>query len=107
MLINVSFTFEAETIEEAQEIVATWTVTPGAQLLGLSGTVQGVQRPVRVAMGGTIGSAMRAAQRAFIDDMPSAPVTPRGVEPAVPFVQPSPRETTVFPPPTPGNGNGD
>lgn len=104
MLINVSFTFEAETIEEAQDIVATWTVTPGAELLGLSGTVQGVRRPVKVAMGGTVGSAMRAAQRPFADDPPPTPVTPRGVEPAVPFVQP---ETTVFPPPTNGNGNGD
>ena len=88
MLINVSFTFEAETIDEAQAIVATWTVTPGAQLVGLSGTVQGVQRPVVVAMGGTVGSAVRAAQRSFVDDMPPAPVTPRGVPPAVPFVQP-------------------
>ena len=89
MLINVSFTFEAETMEEAQAIVATWTVPPGAQLVGLSGTVQGVQRPVTVAMGGTVGGALlRAAQRSFVDDMPPAPVTPRGVAPAVPFVQP-------------------
>lgn len=103
MLISVSFTFEAESIEEAQAIVASWTVTPGVRLTGLSGTTPGVQRPVEVTMGGTIGSAMQAARRSFADDMPSLPVR---AAPGGPTRFPA-EEITVFPPLTPGNGNGD
>lgn len=95
MLISVTFTFEAESIEEAQDTVSTWAVTPGVQMLGLTGTVQGVQRPVNVRMGGSIGSSMRAAQRSFDEDMLSTPV------------RPAPGGPTVFPAPTSRNGNGD
>jgi hypothetical protein len=103
LLISVTFTFEAESIEEAQDIVATWTVTPGVQMLGLLGTAQGARRPVNVRMGGAIGSSMRAAQREFDEDMLSTPVRPA---PGGPTQFPGP-QTTVFPPPATGNGNGD
>ena len=74
MLINVNFTFEAESIEEAQEIVATWEVTPNARLTGLAGMVQVVQNPVAVRMGGAVGGALREAmQRSTFAPAPGGP----------------------------------
>lgn len=55
MLVSVSFTFEAESMADAQEIVASWQVTPGVRLLGLQGTESGLAQPVEITMGGTIG----------------------------------------------------
>jgi hypothetical protein len=77
VLINVNFTFEADSIEEAQEIVATWTVTPNARLTGLAGMVQAVQHPVAVTMGGAVGGALREATlrdaRSIVTPAPGGP----------------------------------
>jgi hypothetical protein len=55
MHVSVSFAFEAESMDDAKEIVATWTVTPGVTLLGMSGIVEGLQQAVPIMEGGTIG----------------------------------------------------
>ena len=74
MDISVSFTFQADTIEEAKEVVATWKVSPGVTLLGLQGTVPGNARPVEIAMGGTIGGALLVTgQQPLYSDLPPQP----------------------------------
>lgn len=71
MIVSVSFTFECESMEEAQDIVATWEVTPGVTMLGMQGTTVGAVKPAVMLMGGAIGPAP-FAERA---QMPP-PVTP-------------------------------
>lgn len=76
MQISVSFTFDCDDMEEAKQLVATWKVHPGVQLLGLSGTAHAIERPVVVAMGGTIGGHLLAtAQRSYAEELPP-PVEP-------------------------------
>lgn len=74
MVINVNFTFDADSIEEAEAIVATWTVTPNARLTGLAGMVQAVQNPSPVTMGGAVGGALHAAtRRSMVTPAPGGP----------------------------------
>ena len=76
MHISVSFTFDAESMEEAQETVASWVVTPGVTLLGMQGTEQGMSHPVTMPMGGTIGGALlETAQRSPAPTPPLPPPT--------------------------------
>ena len=82
MHISVSFTFDAESMEEAQETVAAWVVTPGVTLLGMQGTEQGTLHPVTMTMGGTIGGALlETAQR---PPAPTPPPPPLGPPPGAP-----------------------
>lgn len=71
MHVSVSFAFEAESMDDAREIVATWKVTPGVTLLGLAGVEQGLEQAVEITTGGTIGGHLLVtAQRSLADDMP-------------------------------------
>ena len=78
MQISVAFGFEAESMEEAQEIVATWKVSPGVVIFGMSGTVHGIAQPVEVTTGGTIGGTLLVkGQRSPAEDFP--PMPPSGI----------------------------
>ena len=79
MEVSVSFTFEAESMEEAQRLVSTWTVHPGVKLFGMQGTEQGIKYPVEMPMGGTIGGALLVtAQQAAIPMPPDVVPSPGG-----------------------------
>jgi hypothetical protein len=85
MMITASFSFEAETLEEGEAIVGTWTVTPGAQFNGIHAHVLlGPASPTRVGPTGNVGTALATAKTRHL--APPAPVA--GVPAAVPFVQP-------------------
>jgi hypothetical protein len=61
-IFSVNFTFEAADLEEAQEIVGTWVVSPGTVLTSLQGTINPVFRPTAVGVDGKVGTAVAAAQ---------------------------------------------
>jgi hypothetical protein len=61
-IFSVNFTFEAADLEEAQEVVGTWVVSPGTVLTSLQGTINPVFRPTPVGMDGKVGTAVAAAQ---------------------------------------------
>ena len=81
VLINVNFTFDADSIEEAQDVVSTWTVTPNARLTGLAAMVQVVEHPVAVTMGGAVGGALREATQRGARSVIPAPGGPPAVNP--------------------------
>jgi hypothetical protein len=70
-IFSVNFTFEAADLEEAQEIVGTWVVSPGTVLTSLQGTINPSFRPTPVGMDGKVGTAVAAAQM-----KESSPITP-------------------------------
>lgn len=59
---SVNFTFEAADLEEAEELVGTWVVTPGTVLTSLQGTINPMFRPTQVGMDGKVGTAVAAAR---------------------------------------------
>lgn len=83
MMISVSFAFEADSIDEAKELVAKWTVTPGVTLTGLQGTEPGLVQPSTVLYGGSVGGAVFEAQK-VPQMIPPPPVLPPVAEPKRP-----------------------
>lgn len=70
---QASFTFEADTIEEAEAIVSTWEVTPGVVLMSLSGMVQALRYgPQPIPYGGSVAPAFAGGPPA----PPSLPYAP-------------------------------
>jgi hypothetical protein len=64
---SATFNFEADSAEEAEAIVGSWTVTPGVTLMGVSGFVNVLQSgPKPIPYGGNVAAAL---------DMPS-PISP-------------------------------
>lgn len=83
---TVNFTFEAEGLEEAKELVGTWIVTPGTVLTSLMGTINPMFRPTQVGMDGKVGTAVAAAE--MKDSMPPMqpgppPPTPQSAPPPI------------------------
>lgn len=92
MIITVSFSFEAESLEEGEAIVGTWKVSPGATLNGIQGTTIQVLtgQPVQIGTTGNVGTAI-AVRKADANNLaPRSPAPVSGVPPAVPFTQPVP-----------------
>jgi hypothetical protein len=88
ILITASFSFEAESLEEGEAIVGTWTVTPGANLNGVSAMLSRTPGiPMPIGPTGNVGTALATAH-ARRTGTPPPPAPVRGVPPAVPFVQP-------------------
>jgi hypothetical protein len=59
----VHFSFDADTLEEAEAILGTWKVTPGVTLMSLSGSVQSMTNgPQPIPYGGSVGAALKSAE---------------------------------------------
>lgn len=72
---QASFIFEAETVEEAKEIVGAWTVTPGVSLMALQGSINVINVvPQPILLGGPVAPAFAS------NDLPIPP--PTVVEPS-------------------------
>lgn len=67
---NAQFVFEAATLEEAESIVGGWTVTPGAMLMPIHGTVSSDFMPVEVPESGDVGEAIAAGAPPATGDIP-------------------------------------
>lgn len=74
--ITVGFAFECESMEEAQELVSTWTVHHGVMLTGMQGAVPNVVAPATVLMGGSVGPALHEAMSWAPPPLAPPPVPP-------------------------------
>jgi hypothetical protein len=73
---QASFVFDAETVEEAKEIVGTWTVTPGVALMSLTGSIAVITTtPQPILFGGPVAQAFAKNDSAI---PPPPPVVPSG-----------------------------
>jgi hypothetical protein len=75
MLFSTNLSFEAESMEEAQQIMASWWVTAGTTIHSLMAADMGVLTPTTVTKSGPIGDALLiSAQRA--SPPPQPPLQP-------------------------------
>jgi hypothetical protein len=86
---TATFQFDAKDQEEAEAILGSWTVTPGARLLSLAGVITQVWTPVEVGSSGSVGTALATAIQATKEFTPP-PLPPPGVD-------------SIPPDPIPGN----
>lgn len=57
-VFSVMIQVEADTLADAEALVAQWTVTPGAVLLPISGSVGSTFPPTTIGDGGVVGDAL-------------------------------------------------
>jgi hypothetical protein len=62
MQFFVHFTVEADTLEEAEAAVGTWTVTPGTVLHSILGSHVSTLAPLSLAEGGQVSDGERMHQ---------------------------------------------
>jgi hypothetical protein len=84
---SVTFTFDADTEDEALAIVGRWEVTPDVKMYGLQGTTNVVPRPVEVTLSpGPRGNGLVPLEGpiAHVIENPDWPVPlpPGGITPA-------------------------
>jgi hypothetical protein len=73
---SATFTFEADTPEDAEEIVGQWTVTPDVTLVSVSGVVQVMQAgPQPIPYGGNVAAALDAQPPPPMPPPPPLPPT--------------------------------
>jgi hypothetical protein len=71
---NVTFMLDADDLDAAQELVSTWTVTPGTTLFGLVQLASIAGPPVPIGPSGSVGTALATA--AATPPLPPPPRTP-------------------------------
>jgi hypothetical protein len=75
---TVAFTIQAESLDDAENIVSGWTVTPGATLTLIQGTVLSDQTPITVPDSGLIRDGEKRVQPPV--PLPDNETQPPGVE---------------------------